>query len=385
MDVHPMEDLLAEGYDFRLPQRGEIVEGMIVEVSPGGLVIDIGSKYEGVLVDRELQSITPQELASFKVGDKIRVCVVAGEDKNGHILLSRDEALKELDWDVAQELLDQDEVYEGSIATYNKGGLIVNIGRLRGFVPASQLVRGRRESEGNDKDTPDYAARVGKPISVKVLELNREQNRLILSERAAQRRRRDQKGELLTELKEGDVRTGEVSHLADFGAFVNLGGADGLIHISELSWTRVNHPSEVVQVGDEVEVYVLSVDQERRRIGLSLKRLQPEPWTTVEERFKVGQLTQGTVSKLAPFGAFARLEGDIEGLIHISELSDQPVQNPAEVVKEGDVVNLRVLRVDTERKRIALSLRRANDDVGLLEETIPTGTEESEIEGNGNT
>ncbi|HPL29159.1 MAG TPA: S1 RNA-binding domain-containing protein, partial [Anaerolineae bacterium] len=187
-------------------------------------------------------------------------------------------------------------------------------------------------------------------------------NRLILSERAAAREwRREQKEKLLSELQENEVRTGIVSSLCDFGAFVDLGGADGLIHLSELSWGRVAHPREVLSVGDEVQVYVLHIDRERRRIALSLKRLQPEPWSQIDERYEIGQLVQGTITKITNFGAFARLDGDVEGLIHISELSDQRIGHPREVVQEGQTLDLRVIRIDSARKRIGLSLRRVND------------------------
>ena len=250
----------------------------------------------------------------------------------------------------------------------NKGGLIVRVGKVRGFVPATQLESTfRKKMEGTaqpgESGESDLAALVGKKLQLKVIELDRERNRLILSERAATRElRKGQKERLLTELKEGDIRTGTVTSVADFGVFVALGGVDGMIHLSELSWTKINHPSDLVKVGDEVQVQVLSVDRDRERIALSLKRLQPEPWTTVEERYKVGQLVTGTITKLASFGAFARLEDNIEGLIHISELADRRIQHPKEVVKEGDQVTLRVIRIDAARRRLGLSLKRATEE-----------------------
>ena len=247
------------------------------------------------------------------------------------------------------------------VAGYNKGGLIVRLGKVRGFVPASQLTTRRQRAQGETLSGEDLRAQlVGQKLQLKIIELDRERNRLILSERAAMREwRRQQKAQLLADLREGDIRRGEVISLCDFGAFVDLGGADGLVHLSELSWRRVAHPSEVLKVGDEVEVYVLNVDRERKRIGLSLKRLQPDPWTQAVNKYTVGQLVEGTITKLVKFGAFARLsDDDIEGLIHISELSDQHVTHPKEVVKEGDVLTLRVIRVDAQRRRIGLSLKQ---------------------------
>jgi small subunit ribosomal protein S1 len=193
--------------------------------------------------------------------------------------------------------------------------------------------------------------------------LDRARNRLILSERAAMRDwRKEQKEKLLTELKEGDVRSGIVTSVTDFGAFVSLGGVDGLIHLSELSWAKINHPRDLLRVGDKVDVKVLSVERERQRIALSLKRMQVEPWSTVEDRYQVGQLVTGTITKLASFGAFARLEDNIEGLIHISELSDRRINHPKEVVKEGDALTLRVIRIDAARRRLGLSLKRVEDE-----------------------
>jgi small subunit ribosomal protein S1 len=254
-------------------------------------------------------------------------------------------------------------IFESSVAAYNRGGVIVKIGQVRGFVPASQLSADSQSQgeEQTDESEDRWAQLVGMNLMLKVIDIDRKRNRLILSERLAVREwRRQQKEQLLDRLKEGDVYDGLISSIADFGAFVDLGGADGLIHLSELSWNRVNHPSEVVSVGDAVKVQILSVDQERRRIGLSLRRLQPQPWDVVNETYEVGQVVRGRITKLVNFGAFARLEKDgIEGLIHVSELTDRRITHPKEVVSEGEEYDLRIIRIDTDKRRMGLSLKQA--------------------------
>jgi small subunit ribosomal protein S1 len=259
-----------------------------------------------------------------------------------------------MDWRRAEELFKNDEIFEGKVSDCNNGGLIVEIGKIKGFVPVSQLARKRRLSR------KQMAKLIGSKIWLKVIDIDRSQNRLILSEQAAiPEWRRRQKERLLAELKEGDICHGRVSGLCEFGAFVDLGGADGLIHLSELSWKRVSRPSEVLRVGEDVEVYVLNVDREEKRISLSLRKLQPDPWEKVSEKYFVGQLVEGTITKVAEFGAFARLKGEeIEGLIHVSEISNERVLHPGEVLKEGDVVTLRIIKIDRRRRRMALSLRR---------------------------
>jgi small subunit ribosomal protein S1 len=356
----PLAGWLGMAYDYRTLQRGEIIKGTVVHVSPNEILIDVGSKSEGLVSPRELESMAPEELASIRVGDQISVFVITPEDHDGNIVLSLAQAQLERDWQTAQMLYSQGEIFEGAVTSYNRGGLIVHLGKARGFVPASQLARHRYRGETKEEL---LAALVGQKLPLKIIECDHSQNRLILSEEAAERqRRKDQQMQFLAELREGEIRRGTVISLANFGAFVNLGGADGLIHLSELSWCRVSHPSEVLHMGDEVEVYVLSVDRERGRIGLSLKRLQPEPWETVRNSYSLGQLVTGTITKLTNFGAFARLEGDIEGLIHVSELSDEAIRHPKEVVKEGDVMPLRIIRIDRERKRLGLSLKRVNEE-----------------------
>jgi small subunit ribosomal protein S1 len=360
-----LETLLQEGYGFTPLKRGEVREGTVVSVSSSVILIDLGSKTEGIISGRELERMPREMLKNIKVGDEVLAYVVNPEDRNGNIVLSLTRAQLEKDWREAERLYESQEMFSGAVAGFNKGGLIVRLGRVRGFVPASQLASSRHAHPGKEGSAPEdrWDDLVSETLQLKVIEIDRERNRLILSERAAMREwRRAQKEKLLAELTEGETREGEVISLADFGAFVDLGGADGLIHLSELSWKRVNHPREVLKVGDEVKVYVLNVDRERRRIGLSLKRLQPDPWTLVEENYQVDQLVEGVITKLAKFGAFACLVGDeeIEGLIHISELSDGHIAHPKEVVEEGQVVTLRVIRIDSDQRRMGLSLKRVD-------------------------
>jgi small subunit ribosomal protein S1 len=360
-DEHPMSALMEDALSFRRLQPGDIVDGEIVSVTPTEVLVDVGAKSEGLVPSKELERLGRDGLESLKVGQVIPVYVVRSEDREGNLLLSIRRAEEESDWRRAQQLYEESEAIETQVAGFNKGGLIVRLGRLRGFVPASQLVA---EHRGSNAQQPEerWARLVGTEIHVKVIELNRKRKRLILSERAALRVVREaQKAELLENLRPGEVRRGVVSSLADFGAFVNLGGADGLIHLSELSWNRTAKPKEVLDVGQEVDVYVLNVDRERKRIALSLKRLEPEPWATAESRYYVGQLVEGTITRLANFGAFALVNDELEGLIHISELSNGRINHPQEVVHEGEKHVMRIIRIDPKRRRMGLSLKRVAD------------------------
>ena len=268
-----------------------------------------------------------------------------------------DEAQLERDWQLAQASFENDETLYLQVTGYNRGGLLVQLNELRGFIPASQLVNSPNHLEHEER-TAELASRVGNNLSLKIIEMEKDRNRLILSERAAVSKE-ELTAQLLTELCEGDIRRGRVTNLCSFGAFVDLGGAEGLIHISEMSWGRVAHPSDVLRSGDDVEVYVINVNREEKKIGLSLKRLQPDPWTMVEERYQVGQLVEGTITNVVSFGAFARVEEGLEGLIHISELAEGNFLHPRNVVKEGDVVTARVLNIDSANHRLGLSLRQA--------------------------
>lgn len=366
-EPHPMALLLDEiENSLQEPQFGEIRNGIIVDKRPHELLVDIGFKSEGVVAGREIERIS-DEIQTLQIGDEIPVYIMR-EDKDGNLLLSVSRALAEKDWERAEGLMESQSIFDGIVETYNRGGVIIRLGHVRGFVPASQMSSTASDfssgaesevelSEGDDR----WSTLVGESLKLKVIDVDRKRNRLILSERLAMRDwRRQQKEQLLEMLKEGDSCEGVISNIADFGAFVDLGGADGLIHLSELSWNRVNHPSEVVRVGDKVKVQILSVDLDRKRIGLSMRRLMPEPWEIINEYYEVGQIVRGRITKLVNFGAFARLdENGVEGLIHISELSDQRVAHPREVVKEGEEYDLRIIRIDTDKRRMGLSLKQA--------------------------
>ncbi len=359
-----MEDLLEqENVDIEFPRQGEIRKGIIVGLNGDEVLISIGTKSEGVLVSREWDRIPEEERATFVEGAEIPVFVVRPEDQNGNVVLSYLRAREEEDWTWVESLRDSGEIYEGTIAGYNKGGLLVPMRTLRGFVPASQVSVLRRSKATGDTPEERWSQMVGEPIQVVVVEVDRNRRRLILSERAALKETREVlKDRLLDDLEIGDIRTGRVTSLADFGAFVNIDGADGLVHISEISWERINHPKEMLKIGQEVEVKVISVDKERRRIGLSIRQLQEDPWVRKVKQLRVGQLVTGVVTHLTKFGAFARIEGDedLEGLIHISELSENRIAHPKEVVQEGDELTLRIIKIDIDRRRIGLSVRKVD-------------------------
>ncbi len=362
-DVNPMLALLDSDYGMSMPSRGEIREGVIARVTPSEILIDVGAKSEGVINGRELDSLEESVRRDLAIGQTMLVYVLDPEDRNGNIVLSLTRAREEQDWRDAEALLASQDVYNGSVAGFNKGGLIVKLGNVRGFVPASQLGPSRRRRSEGDTPEQKWARMVGEPMQVKVIEVDRGRNRLILSERAAAKESREaQKDRLLTEIKAGDVRTGHVISLADFGAFVDIGGADGLVHLSELSWKHVTHPNEVLKVGQEVQVVVLNIEHERKRIGLSLKRREDDPWTVIQKKYQIGQLVKGTITKLAKFGAFARVEGEdeIEGLIHVSELADGHIEHPRDVVTEGQALTLRVLKIEADKRRMGLSLKRVS-------------------------
>lgn len=361
---HPMKKLLDEGASgMNMLNRGEIRDGIIARITPSEILVDVGAKSEGIISGKELEAIDQPTRKSFAVGQEIPVYVLDPEDRNGNPVLSYVRAREEKDWQTAERLLQTQEVYASTIAGYNKGGIIVKIGNVRGFIPASQVsAQRRRRTEGVEAPEQKWGKMIGEPVQVKVIEVDRNRNRLILSERAASKETREmQKEKLLAEIKPGDVRTGHVISLADFGAFVDIGGADGLVHLSEISWKRVNHPKEVLHVGQEVEVEVLNVDPVKKRIGLSIKRREADPWTLLQRKYQIGQLLQATITKLTKFGAFARIEGedDVEGLIHVSELAEGHVDHPKQVVSEGQQVTLRVLKIDPDKRRIGLSLKRA--------------------------
>jgi len=361
-------------------QRGDLLTGTIIETSPTQVKIDLTDGEVGIIPTRELEKMSRQMLDNLKVGAEVSVYVINPSDHEGRTVLSYNRALEELDWQQAEKYRQSQDPYEGKVAGYNKGGLIVRFGRLRGFVPRSQI---SEERLGDDAESPDvrYGRSVNEPIIVKVTEVDRQRNRLILSERAALRETREKRKEdLISRLTVGQVMTGRVVSLEEFGAFVDIGGAEGLVHTTEITWKHINRPEEVLSKGQEVKVEVISIDAERKRIGLSMKRQEIDPWDEVATVYEVGQLVKGTVTKLTKFGAFARLVDapDIEGLIHISELSEERVNHPKEVVKEGEKLTLRVVKVDVKNRRLGLSLKRVSSAEYLdrdMQDSFSTGGE----------
>ena len=364
-DIGSEEELLA-AIDATIKHfnDGDIVEGVIVKVDRDEVLLDIGYKTEGVIPSRELSikhDVDPGEVVS--VGDEIEALVLQKEDKEGRLILSKKRAQYERAWGTIEKIKEEDGVVTGTVIEVVKGGLIMDIG-LRGFLPAS-LVEMRRV-----RDLQPY---VGKEIEAKIIELDKNRNNVVLSRRAwLEQTQSEVRTSFLKELQKGQVRSGVVSSIVNFGAFVDLGGVDGLVHVSELSWKHIDHPSEVVEVGQEVTVEVLDVDMERERVSLSLKATQEDPWQHFARTHSIGQIVPGKVTKLVPFGAFVRVEDGIEGLVHISELAERHVEFPEQVVTVGRDVFVKVIDIDLERRRISLSLKQANDDAAGAAEFDPT-------------
>src|SRR3989440_3629258 len=363
-DYNEMEALLAASTTPINIKRGDVVDGVIVRIEQDEILVDIGLKSEGVLSTKELPATGDWSFDQLHLNDKVLVYVIQPETQEGHALLSLKRANAERQWRIAEEQYKNNELLKAKVIDFNKGGLIVDVAGIRGFVPISQILNLKREEVAQGGDNQETAAKLqsmkDKELQLKIIEINRARNRLILSERlAVQEGRQRRREELLDEWKPGEVRRGVVSNLANFGAFVDLGGTDGLVHISRLAWRRGNHPSEVLHVGQNVEVQVLSVDKDKKKIALSIKRAEVDPWTTVEQRYTPGQVVTGVITKIAPFGAFARIEDGIEGLIHLSELT--PGMDPKQTLHEGVPLQLRILRIDAERRRLGLSLRQADE------------------------
>ncbi|ANS77629.1 SSU ribosomal protein S1p [Serinicoccus hydrothermalis] len=356
-DIGTEEELLA-AIDATIKNfnDGDIVEGVIVKVDRDEVLLDIGYKTEGVIPSRELaikHDVDPSEVVT--VGDEVEALVLQKEDKEGRLILSKKRAQYERAWGSIEQIKEEDGVVTGTVIEVVKGGLILDIG-LRGFLPAS-LVEMRRV-----RDLQPY---VGKEIEAKIIELDKNRNNVVLSRRAwLEQTQSEVRTTFLKELAKGQVRSGVVSSIVNFGAFVDLGGGvDGLVHVSELSWKHIDHPGEVVEVGDEVTVEVLDVDMDRERVSLSLKATLEDPWQTFARTHAIGQVVPGKVTKLVPFGAFVRVEDGIEGLVHISELAERHVELPEQIVTVGAEVFVKVIDIDLERRRISLSLKQANDAV----------------------
>ena len=360
-DIGSAEDFLAAiDLTIKYFNDGDIVEGVIVKVDRDEVLLDIGYKTEGVIPSRELSikhDVDPNEVV--KVGDHVEALVLQKEDKEGRLILSKKRAQYERAWGSIEKIKEEDGVVTGTVIEVVKGGLILDIG-LRGFLPAS-LVEMRRV-----RDLQPY---VGKEIEAKIIELDKNRNNVVLSRRAwLEQTQSEVRQTFLTTLQKGQVRSGVVSSIVNFGAFVDLGGVDGLVHVSELSWKHIDHPSEVVEVGQEVTVEVLDVDMDRERVSLSLKATQEDPWQQFARTHQIGQVVPGRVTKLVPFGAFVRVDEGIEGLVHISELAERHVEIPEQVVQVGDEIFVKVIDIDLERRRISLSLKQANE--GTIGEAV---------------
>ena len=394
-DALNMGELLDSIEPMKPLRRGDIVEGIVMRADTDGVLVNIGHKAEGLVPPGEMRSLNREGTEPLEVGDEVVAAVVKGESEDGNVILilSIDRAAGEKGWHTLEKALESGVYLNGKILGFNRGGAIVEVDGVQCFVPMSQLVsvsrdQFRQRQEAAESRGPESTAAVaeandeagessepppreepegiGKNLVMKALEVNRGRNRAILSERVAVQEQRDErKAKLIEELNEGEVRRGRVTGISSFGAFVDLGGADGLIHISELSWTPVRSPDEILKIGDDIEVYVLRVDERNRKIALSLKRLQREPWETIDQHLEVGEVVDATITKLTEFGAFARVEGSVEGLIHISEMASRVISHPRDVLREGDDVRVKVLRIEPERRRLGLSLRQAEEEEGI--------------------
>jgi len=351
---------------------GDLVFGTVVKVERDEVLLDIGYKSEGVIPARELsirKDANPSDIVS--TGDKIEALVLQKEDKDGRLILSKKRAEYERAWSSVEEKFESGENVEGEVIEVVKGGLIIDIG-LRGFLPAS-LVDLRR--------VKDLLAYMGTRLEARVIEMDRNRNNVVLSRRVVlEDGRKNERSEVLGKLAKGQILPGVVSSIVDFGAFVDLGGIDGLVHISELSWSHVNHPSEVVKVGDKVEVKVLEVDMDRERISLGLKQTQPDPWQELVKKYPIGSILEGKVTKIVPFGVFVGLGDDIEGLVHISEMARGHVETPEQVTAVGEQVHVKVQEVDLDRRRISLSMRAAGEALGTVIEIPPKEETETEVD-----
>lgn len=345
-----VELLKASEFDYTPLERGEIRKAIVLQRDPrGDVIVDLGAKQDGLVPAQDLERLDPEQRDSIKVGDEVYVYVINPRDMEGNLIVSIAQGLQQKDWDEARRLLNTDEVVEVLVTGYNRGGVLVRWRQLEGFIPTSHLLTmglERREAHGKQI------------LGCKVIEVDQARRRLIFSEREAQKEwRQQQKAKLLSELMEGDVVKGVVTGLRDFGAFVNLGGADGLIHVSELAWHRVDHPKDILHVGDEIEVYVLSLDRDTNRIALSRKRLLPDPWSDAMNRYHEGQQVEGNVTNVVDFGAFIALDDGLEGLLHLTEMGDGALKEPYSYIKKGDRLQLRISRLEPDKRRVGFTQR----------------------------
>jgi small subunit ribosomal protein S1 len=357
------EEYLSEGeYDYQLPKRGDVHTGIVIEIGDRGAPVDAGFKRDGIVPATDLDRLDEETRTSIQPGDEVTVTVRKPQDDEGRLILSIYQALVREDWHRAEQMMEEGEIYEGTVSGYNRGGLLVPYGRIRGFIPASHTVGMPRGLKGEER-RERLADMVGDTVGLKIIEVDRHRRRLILSQRQARRAwQKIQRRRVMEELTEGETVTGTVTGITDFGAFVDLGGADGLIHISELSWKQVDDPREIVEVGDEVDVYVLNLDWDRTRIALSLKRLKPNPWSQVAGHYEVGELVEGRVSRVLDFGAFVELGLGVEGLLHVSEMTGASQLSPTEILDTGQKVLVKIIGIDTHKQRITLSARQVHRD-----------------------
>ena len=367
-DLELFEQYLNEGIDLDMPGRGDLREGVIVEIRPGELLVNVGSKRDGVVPQSDLARLDPEFVKSLHEGQTVDVVVAKQPEDDGVFLLSMADAMQQRDWLIAQQLLDNGEITSHRVRSFNKGGLTVEFNHLHGFVPASHILDMPRNLT-EDQRREEFEARIGQEMRLKVIEVDPKRRRLVMSQMLAEREYRSaMKEDLFKKIAVGDIVKGVVRSMRPFGAFVDIGGVDGLLHVSEIGFGAINHPREVLTVGQEVTVQVIRVEPENQRVALSRKRLLANPWEGIEERYEVGMVTPATITRIAEFGAFAQLEPGVEGLIHISEIADIAVAEPLKTVRPGDKVQAKVLRVDPKRQRIGLSLRQAQEGEVVEEE-----------------
>lgn len=381
-DQEDFESLLEQSFDYEPPRRGEIRTATIMQINRNEIIVDMGAKQDGLVTSQDLEHLDDDILQSLRVGQEVPVYVLQPRNRDGNLVVSINMGLQQYDWEEAARMMDEDEVVEVKVTGYNRGGVLVRWKRLEGFIPQSHMVTVNAGLRGQDRHDA-LTELEGDPLNVKIIEVDPSRRRLIFSEREAQREwRAQQKERLLEELEEGDVVKGTVTGLRDFGAFVNLGGADGLIHVSELAWHRIDHPRDILEIGDEIDVFVLNLDYERNRIALSRKRLLPDPWDDAIERYHEGQLVEGVVTNVVDFGAFIALNDGLEGLLHISEMGDGTLNEPYSYVKKGDELQLRISRLEPERRRVGFTQRWGTEQPVLADEEEP-GAEEEVAEESG--
>ncbi len=381
-DMDMFEQYIENDLDFDLPERGDLREGTVVEMRSNEVLVNIGVKRDGIIPQSDLSKVDKRLVEGLSVGSSVTVVISQRPEDDSPLLLSISEAVMRQDWIEAERLIESNEIVEHEVVGFNKGGLTVEFNQLRGFVPASHVIDMPRNvsEEQRRRELENY---IGQRLNLKVIEVERRRRRLVMSQMLAERElRAERKEELFDKLDVGAVVEGEVRTMKPFGAFVDIGGADGLLHVSEIGWAAVNHPRDVLEVGQRLEVQIIRMDQERGRIALSRKRLLANPWDGIEQRYHVGDNVTVEITRVVDFGAFAQLEPGVEGLIHISELADIAVAEPLRTVQSGDLVRVKILRIEPNRQRVGLSRRQADDGVGDIggNEAVDTNEEPFPVE-----